>query len=417
MKIPKFFISSTIYDFSDLRSSIKYYLEQQGYPVLASEYNDFPKPLDVHSYEACIEALKSADYFILLIGSRVGGWYDEGNTVSITQQEYREAYKLHKEGKIKLMIFVRSSIWDVREDRKALQALLKTLDLDDEIKKKIVNHESKFLSDAEFINNFISEVCRVNDAKLSSASGGVRPTGNWIHPFSAFSDIAQAIQAQVLLAPPHEAVMRKLLISDLMAILSRGLCNSGGGGLNTPISTLNEVIGKLNFPEEVLDNGYWDISGEHWAILGRLGIECSLILFLPPIALQRAIELGFFMEFDINTNEYYESPAHVCLCKLVSEMNFFKFHKDNNSLKITFSRFNQAGMRFSSHDVLFFLGALDRWANILELAICLLNYLKYDIFKEPILRPANPVPSMQKNQESSLIDEPKIEAILKSYRH
>lgn len=330
MKIPKFFISSTIYDFSDLRSSIKYYLEQQGYPVLASEYNDFPKPLDVHSYEACIEALKSADYFILLIGSRVGGWYDEGNTVSITQQEYREAYKLHKEGKIKLMIFVRSSIWDVREDRKALQALLKTLDLDDEIKKKIVHHESKFLSDAEFINNFISEVCRIEDIKLSSTGGGIRPTGNWVHPFSTFSDIAQAIQTQVLLAPPHEAVMRKLLISDLITILSQGLRNSGAE-VSTPIAHLNKVIEKLNFPENVLDNAYWDISGEDWTILGCLGIECSLVSFTPSIALQRAIELGFFMEFDINSNEYYESRAHVCLCKLVSEMNFFKVHKDTRA--------------------------------------------------------------------------------------
>ena len=89
---PSFFLSSTIYDFKDMRSALKYFLEQQGCSVLASEYNDFPKPLDIHSYEACLKALQKADYFVLFLGTRVGGWYDKAARISITQQEYREAY-------------------------------------------------------------------------------------------------------------------------------------------------------------------------------------------------------------------------------------------------------------------------------------------------------------------------------------
>ena len=46
MKPPTVFICSTIYDFQDLRSAIKYFLERQGCRVLASEFNDFAKPLD-----------------------------------------------------------------------------------------------------------------------------------------------------------------------------------------------------------------------------------------------------------------------------------------------------------------------------------------------------------------------------------
>jgi Domain of unknown function (DUF4062) len=42
-KKPTVFISSTIYDFKDLRSAIKYYLEELGFEVFASDYNDFPK--------------------------------------------------------------------------------------------------------------------------------------------------------------------------------------------------------------------------------------------------------------------------------------------------------------------------------------------------------------------------------------
>lgn len=65
-KKPTFFISSTIYDFRDLRSAIKFYLEEQGCTVLASEFNDFAQSVETHSYEACLKQIQAADYFVLL---------------------------------------------------------------------------------------------------------------------------------------------------------------------------------------------------------------------------------------------------------------------------------------------------------------------------------------------------------------
>jgi len=41
MQKPKIFISSTIYDFQDLRSSLKYWLSELGFSVQLSEYSDF----------------------------------------------------------------------------------------------------------------------------------------------------------------------------------------------------------------------------------------------------------------------------------------------------------------------------------------------------------------------------------------
>src|SRR5688572_20499247 len=111
MNRPVFFVSSTIDDFKDIRSALKYYLEEQGCTVLASEYNDFKKPVDKTITDACIEALKKAQYYILLIGGRVGSWYDEESRISITRHEYHEAYKLHLEGRMKLLLFVRNEIW------------------------------------------------------------------------------------------------------------------------------------------------------------------------------------------------------------------------------------------------------------------------------------------------------------------
>lgn len=47
---------------------MKYLLEGFGCTVLASEQNDFGQPLDENSYNSCIEMVKRADHFVLLIG-------------------------------------------------------------------------------------------------------------------------------------------------------------------------------------------------------------------------------------------------------------------------------------------------------------------------------------------------------------
>ena len=72
---PKIFVSSTIYDFADLRSALKYWLNEMGFEVFMSEYNYFRKDSSDNSYIACLNAIQECDYYILLIGARVGGLY------------------------------------------------------------------------------------------------------------------------------------------------------------------------------------------------------------------------------------------------------------------------------------------------------------------------------------------------------
>ena len=50
MRKPKIFISSTIYDFQDLRSALKYWLDENGFETQLSEYNDFLKDVTLNSY-------------------------------------------------------------------------------------------------------------------------------------------------------------------------------------------------------------------------------------------------------------------------------------------------------------------------------------------------------------------------------
>ena len=103
MKKPVVFISSTCFDFRDLRSSLKYYLEELGYEVLLSEYNDFKSLNKENSFQSCLDAIKKCDYFVLLIGSRVGGFYNANENISITRKEYQEAYKIFLKGKIRII--------------------------------------------------------------------------------------------------------------------------------------------------------------------------------------------------------------------------------------------------------------------------------------------------------------------------
>jgi len=159
---PVVFVSSTIHDFRDLRTAIRYYLEELGYEVLLSEYNDFPKPLDENAYEACLATIERADYYILLIGSRVGALYDAANKISITRMEYRKAYKLASSGKLRIIAFLRDELWKVKTDREALLKFLESengrWDLSEGDRQRIADHPSPLLDDAKTIFGFIKSL-------------------------------------------------------------------------------------------------------------------------------------------------------------------------------------------------------------------------------------------------------------------
>jgi hypothetical protein len=198
---PRIFISSTIYDFHDLRSALKYWLEQLGYEVWLSEFNDGEKSLDANALEACFEAIMKADYYILLLGARVGGYYDETERISITRQEYRTAYSEFQKGKLRLALFVRSELWIVRSDREALKQYLEHLrllqeELDPADIDAIAYHSSTYATDPELIFNFIDEITRSEEMKLAVKGDGAFPSGNWVHQFKDFSEIVEALRIE-----------------------------------------------------------------------------------------------------------------------------------------------------------------------------------------------------------------------------
>ena len=316
---PTIFISSTIYDFRDLRSSLKYYLEELGYVVNMSEFNDFRRDPDENSYEACLNTVKASDYFILLIGSRVGGLYSAAEQTTITQEEYRTAYNSAKEGKTRILVFVRSDVWTVKEDRGSLSKLLQSQyvaneELDADLAEKLSNHSSKFVTDADRIFAFINEVCRIDEMKTAVAGHGSLPPANWVHRFETFRDIVDALRVQLDVAGDLQT---KVLIDSIKGELLDNLASISTKHKNgdiVPVTHWTKPFRtrySLEFGEKV------EVEYEHlrWIVFG------SNSLYLPQKllrwrAIDRCIDSGVFLKFDIASGALVRTDLHDALEKL-----------------------------------------------------------------------------------------------------
>ena len=374
VKAPTFFLSSTIYDFKDLRSALKYYLEAQGCLVLASEFNDFQKPLDLHSYEACLKAIEQADYFVLLIGSRVGGWYQPKNRVSITQQEYRRAYELQKAGRLKIITFVRAEVWQLREERKELASYLSSTTLSEDEQKRLLAYPSKFAEDADFLSAFITEVSRNKDTAKALLTGSPLVPGNWIHPFRDFSEIISAIRAQVFSGlPVEEAAMRAMLVSEIRAIV-RECIPKNKEKLYPPKPFLERFCLKNPITVAARERGEMEVDSSSWSSLVWLGVHL-LAKVLHAVIIEAAITSPTFLEFDLERNAYKESALYRALYRLRDEIRCFNESNNSNSLNVIFE-YSKANRRDSEATslvietpklaMLIFL--FSRWVNILDLS-------------------------------------------------
>jgi hypothetical protein len=404
MKPPTFFLSSTIYDFRDLRSAAKFYLEEQGCTVLASEFNDFVKPLDMHSYEACLKAIDQADYFVLLIGTRVGGWFDLEQRVSITQQEYRRAYELQQQGKLKIITFVRAEVWQAREERKELASYLATLPYSSSEKRRIEAYPSKFLDDADFLANFINEVGRNRDTVRALETGGQLPSGNWIHIFHEFSEIIATLQAQAFSGVPvAEATLGRLLQSEVLAILRRSILKVPGY-LGTPRKAVEAFLQKYPLTMENKGAESFEIDTASWDNLTWYAPHLIAVKF-HPIILENAIASPFFLRFNSTVNTFEETPFHKAVASLREEVRRFNESNSSETLAVIFEHSpKRRGYRGGNVSVepLKLMGLLhlyDRWINIIELAKAIYRHLDGQPFVEPKLRSRSPVYGMEEALE------------------
>ncbi|MBA4066175.1 MAG: hypothetical protein C0501_21165, partial [Isosphaera sp.] len=199
---PVVFVSSTVHDLKDLRSALRYWLGEWGFCSRFSEFNDFPQLPDLNSYDSCLKAIDEANYFVLLIGHRIGGWYDKERGVSITQKEYQYAYDRARAGQIKIIPFVRRDLWTVLQDRgDVTRAVQSDVALAPDTKAYLAEafgaYGSKFADDAKHIFGFVEEVTRKEEMRKAGSAHTSRPAGNWVYTFETFGEIVDTLRVQL----------------------------------------------------------------------------------------------------------------------------------------------------------------------------------------------------------------------------
>jgi len=408
-KRPTFFLSSTIFDFKDLRSAIKYVLEARGCEVLASEFNDFAVDSQSHSYEACLTNIAKADYFILLIGSRVGGWYDEANRVSITQQEFREAYRLHQAGKLRIVTLVRAEVWQAKEDRKALGKHLATLDLTDGQRATIKEFPSKFIEDADFIASFLIEVGRNLETTKAVKAGGVKPSGNWIYPFSTFKEVEDVLQPLTFTGlTADDAAYRKALQYELIELTRRLLLKYDGRAID-PRRVISRFRDSHPISREDLD-GRVKVERKAWSRFSAFMYHL-LGNSINQIVIDDALTSSIFMDYDPQKSTYVPSLAYHLLSSLIDEIGMFNrgasaetfsiFHEFSPSRVGQVAHYSIAGKQLAM-----VIGLSMRWFNILSICEALILHLDGQVLQMPKLMPFSPIVGMQDE-----IDEEQVTAV------
>src|SRR5947209_15106936 len=90
MSRTKIFVSSTFFDLAQVRDDIRTTITELGHEALLNEYPSFPVNPSIDTIENCKKAVRSSDFFVLIIGGRRGS-LDPVSGKSITNVEYDAA--------------------------------------------------------------------------------------------------------------------------------------------------------------------------------------------------------------------------------------------------------------------------------------------------------------------------------------
>jgi len=374
-------------------------LEERGCRVFASEYNDFHGDLDQHSYDACLTNIDQCDHFILLIGGRVGGWYDASSRVSITQQEYRHAYARHQGGALRIVTLVRDEVWQLRQDHKALAKYIASLDLTDSQRNSVLGFPSKYAEDASFVTQFLEEVGRNTETAKAVRSGGERPTGNWVHVFRDFRDVTDVLYPLAFTGQTaDEAAYRKALQHELIPILGRLLFKYKGKALD-PSGSMKKFISDNRLSIHERDNPTVYIEGRKWDTFSSL----FFALMSGPIeivVLPDALTSSIFLNYDGATGAYVQTPAYTALANLIEYIRAINKSATTETLStiIAHSPRSRGGQDVPAEvptpEFLTLQHLAMRWVDVIALCKALIIHLEGNAFVMPDLMPMSPLSDM-----------------------
>lgn len=386
---PKVFISSTVYDFKDIRSALKFYLEEHGYIVYTSESSDFKVDVKVHSYEACLNLIDECDYFILLIGSRVGGWYDKENKISITRQEYRHAYQLHQQGGLQILSFVRNEVWQLKETRNELTRYLENINsFDKDLIADIVNAPTKFANDAQFVSDFIQEVGKNAETKTAMQDKALLPTGNWIRLFDSFKDIIDSLKELIKINDLDYKLNLEILKNELQAYnlqVNEILRNCP----NALYVTLNNLLNNAKKSESPY--GEFILDKDDWETFIPIFWYTSVIHYIPidVQVINQILTSKTFFNFNSQNQSFTKSPIYENLLEL--KKGIYTFNNQNLDISEVIQLTNEMKRKFKIYgnyrinttDLTKVVSRAGIISNIFNLTYSINNSIETGVYQSP----------------------------------
>lgn len=396
---PKVFVSSTIRDLADLRDALKFWLEEMGFDVQMSEFNDFERRPEVGTFEACFESIRQTDYYVLIIGERRGSWYDEPNRTSVTREEYRTAYDwLQRAGRPKIVSFARTRVLVALRERAA---------------SKPRRHAGSTLEDPDFIRDFVVEVRREQETECASAGAAPYPPANWLTEFGTFRELTDGLKSTLRIKGP---LPRVAIIENLRHELEFNLR-----------LTLTKHEGKPFYRHWWLDKlreevrlSPDELKSERW--LTHTQIKHAMVYAttatVPPesfagTALEEALVSGALLDFDPGHDRYVLSPLLKGLYELRENLHSYRSRyldsEDSQrwvSYWFTVKDQPTSGLLIPVLDLLRLFGLHDCQHNIVRLLVGILRYL-YDHAEtiEAMPRPTTPLAGEEEKIKAERVSE------------
>jgi hypothetical protein len=291
----------------------------------------------------------------------------------ITQQEYRTAYEYAKKGTLKILIFVRKEIWNIKEDRTAIGKHLRNInDINNEIISEVSEAKSKFVNDADFIFSFIDEVSRKDEMIKAKTSESDRPTNNWIHTFDIFSEIIDVLRYSLEL---NITINQKIAISNVVREIGVDMSYLFYKNADNIIPTF------ALFPRKDLVCGYNDfiVKKKHLSKIQTFLINSQINYGKMSVKhIEHALHNGIFFEMCKKTGSYIPNRIHVALQRIYDEINFFMkieetvhddFFNINNSIaQLKTETIDDDDECTLDHRFFLVVSLHDRMSNIFELA-------------------------------------------------
>jgi len=299
---PRVFISSTINDFQDLRSSLPYWLDQSGYDVQLSEYTDFDRRPEDDVFDACFNNIRTADHYILLVGERRGSWFGENDGVTVTRQEFRVAKEAATAGETRITVFVRS-----RTDTALRQW--------DEGGRPSGNFSA--VQDPGFTADFLTEIRGPEPDSIAA---------RWIYSFEDFRDIIDGLRVVLRVDTNLERrLAQRNLLDELLYNISLFVTRSEHDVIHNNYSFATREREQVKISSEDVP-GVTRISAK---ILGRLG---TLVFSRPRRVLRHgcvrdAISKGLFLTYDPSSQGLQPTVEHEALVALYDDILGFEEYR------------------------------------------------------------------------------------------